>query len=234
MKRFWTDVTYEEAPDGGWRVLLDGRVIRTQGGAEQVLPSEPLAQTLAREWAAQGEEVDPAAFPHRDLADYAIDQVAADRAGAIAKLLAFAETDTLSYRADPEDALYRRQQGVWEPILRTFESREGVEMPRISGIVHRKPVAYTMQRLRERLEAMDDFTLAALGPLASLPASLTIGLSAIEPDADIAALWDAANLEEAWQTEQWGTDAEALERLERRRSEFETAAAFARAARSDP
>ena len=33
-------------------------------------------------------------------------------------------------------------------------------------------------------------------------------------------LWDAANLEEDWQVEQWGADAEALARRNRREAEF--------------
>ena len=33
------------------------------------------------------------------------------------KLIGYAETDTLCYRADPEDALYRHQQDRWEPLV---------------------------------------------------------------------------------------------------------------------
>ena len=47
MKRFWKDVSVEEA-EGGWRVTLDGRPIRTQaGGAPQVVPARALAEALA-------------------------------------------------------------------------------------------------------------------------------------------------------------------------------------------
>jgi len=45
-------------------------------------------------------------------------------------------------------------------------------------------------------------------------------------------LWAAANLEEDFQTEQWGTDEEALARRNAREAEFIRALAFARAARS--
>ena len=76
MKRFWNDASVEQA-DGGWRVILDGPPIRTQGGHGQVAPTRPLAEAMAGEWRAQGEEVDPQAFPLRDLADFAIDHVAA-------------------------------------------------------------------------------------------------------------------------------------------------------------
>jgi chaperone required for assembly of F1-ATPase len=67
MKRFWKEVAVEPG-DGGYRVALDGRPIRTQGGNPQILPTPALAEALAEEWRAQGEEVDPQAFALRDLA----------------------------------------------------------------------------------------------------------------------------------------------------------------------
>ncbi|MGB3377716.1 MAG: molecular chaperone, partial [Allopontixanthobacter sediminis] len=63
-------------------------------------------------------------------------------------------------------------------------------------------------------------------------ASLCIGLAALRPDADLDALWDAANLEELWQAELWGQDAEAEARLAQRHAEFRRGAEFVRLAAS--
>ena len=49
--------------------------------------------------------------------------------------------------------------------------------------------------------------------------------------ADIDALWQAANLEEDWQAELWGKDAEAEALRLRRASTFAAAVAFAALAR---
>ena len=127
-----------------------------------------------------------------------------DRADAIAKLLAYGETDTLCYRADPDEPLYRRQRELWEPLLAAFEARHGRALERVSGVVHRPQPAATLERLRAVLEQQDDFTLAALSTLAPLAASLTVALTALEPDADTAALFAAANCEQDWQAELWG------------------------------
>ena len=229
MKRFWNEASVEEH-DGAWRVLLDGRPIRTQGGAAQGVPRRALAEAMADEWRRQGEEVDPAGFPLRDLADYAIDHVRPDREATIAGLLAYAETDTLCYRADPDEPLYRRQQELWEPLVIALEEREGVKLERVSGIRHRPQPEATMARLRELLEAQDDFTLSALHTLAPLAASLTIALAALEPGADPAALFAAANCEQDWQAELWGWDREAQNARAARMRMFETAAEFARLA----
>ena len=229
MKRFYSDVSVVEA-EGGWQVALDGRPVKTQLGHPQVVQSRALTDALAEEWARQGDEIDPGEFLFRDHADHAIDVIAPARDEAIAKLIAFAETDTLCYRADPEDALFERQQERWEPVLTRLEDRHSIRFQRVSGVMHRPQSEATLAGLLGHLETLDDFALSALSVLASLAASLCIGLEALQPDADGAALWHAANLEEDWQAEQWGEDAEAAAARERRKADFLVAMEFARLA----
>ena len=230
LKRFWITVAVEEA-DGGYRITLDGRPIRTQGGQPQIVPNRALADAMAEEWSRQGEKVAPDGFAYRDLADFAIDHVRPDREATIAKLLRYAETDTLCYRADPDDALYRRQRALWDPLLADLETRNGVRLQTVSGIVHRPQSAAAMARLREALADEDDFALAALHSLAPVAASLTVALAALEPGADPAALFAAANCEEDWQAELWGREPEAERTRAAKLAAFETAANFARLAR---
>lgn len=228
MKRFYKQVTVEAA-EGGFGVRLDGRAIKTVGGRPQVVPTFALAEAMAGEWAAQGEEIDPRSFRMRDLADYALDVVAEDPEAAVAGLLRYAETDTLCYRANPDEPLWKRQQALWEPLLCVCEAREGIRLQRVSGVMHRPQSQAALAALRARLEAMDYLTLAALTTLSSLSASLVIGLAALDPEADGEALWQAANLEEDWQAELWGRDWEAEARREKRKGDFLAAMAFARA-----
>jgi chaperone required for assembly of F1-ATPase len=232
MKRFYKDVTVVEV-DGGWRVLLDGRAIKTAAGRAQIVPTRVLAEELAGEWAGQDEEIDPARFVARDTADYAVDIVGHEREAAIRSLLAYAETDTLCYRAEDGEALHDHQMEVWEPLLAAAEHRWDVHFERIGGVIHRSQPATTIARMEAVLAALDDFTLAALRPLASLAASLTIGLAALAPDADVQSLWDAANLEEDWQAELWGKDAEAEALRAKRLADFAAAAKFAGLARGE-
>lgn len=231
MKRFYEQVTVAET-DIGWTVALDGRPLKTQGGQPQVVPTEALAGMLAREWDEQGEEIEPAKFKFRDMTDYALDVVARDKQAVVDKLLGYAETDTLCYRADPEEALYRRQHEVWEPIVAGVEAREEVKLHRVSGILHRPQSAETLAKLRSRLETLDAFTLAALEQTTSLAASLCIGLEALEKGADGEALWSAANLEEDWQADLWGRDEEAEDRRAKRKEDFLAAIRFCEAART--
>jgi chaperone required for assembly of F1-ATPase len=230
MKRFYKDVLVE-ADAGGWRVLLDGRGIRTAGRRAQIVPTQALARAMAAEWTAQGEQLDAALFRLREIADYAIDIVAPDRAAAIHDLLPYGETDTLCYRGDPGEPLTLRQEQLWEPLLVAAERRWDVHFERIGGVVHRPQPPATLARLATVLATESDFSLAALRELASLANSLVIALAAIAPDADPQALWQAANLEEDWQAELWGKVAEAQAHRARRFSDFVGAMLFAQLAR---
>ncbi|QFT76984.1 ATP12 family chaperone protein [Erythrobacter sp. THAF29] len=233
MKRFYKQVDLRQE-DGGWQVALDGRGIKTQAGSQQLVPTETLAKMLAAEWDDQGQEIDPARFVFRDLTDYAIDVVGPGIAAIAAKLVAYGDTDTLLYRADPDEPLYARQQEVWEPIVAGFEAREGITMVRASGIMHKAQDKAALGVLKEKLAALDGFALAGTESMTSLAASLIIGLSATgsETEDEVSKLWDAANLEEEWQADLWGRDEEAEAGRTQRREAFLNAWKFVRAARS--
>ena len=230
MKRFWREVSVEAAGNG-WQVALDGRRVKTAQVRAQIAPTRALAEALADEWRAQGEDVKPAGFGLRDMADYAIDIVALDPADAIRRILAYAEGDTLCYRAEPDEPLAARQRAQWEPLLTAAETAHAVQFERVAGILHRPQPAATLATFGSHLVSLDPFALAALQTLASIAASLTIGLAALEPDADAATLFAASNLEEDWQAEQWGWDYEAEVTRKRKLATFIQAARFAVLAR---
>ncbi len=231
MKRFYETVTVEPG-DKGWHVALDGRKIKTAHGAPQAVPSQALASAMAEEWSGQGEEIDTAAFIFRDLADFAIDIAGPRREETLASMLAYAETDTLCYRADPDEPLFARQQELWEPLLRDMEQRHDLRFERVSGIIHRPQPPETLSALRSELERQDPFALTAANMMASLAASLIVALAALEDGADAEALWAIANCEEDWQAELWGWDAVAADKRATKLQAFAKALEFAQLARA--
>ncbi len=226
MKRFYRVVTLDRLPDG-YRVMLDGRAIKTQGGRAQMIPTIALGEAMVAEWADQGDTIDVARLVFRDMADYAIDVVAPDRRATIAALAGYAATDTLCYRAFPDEPLAAHQDAQWEPLVCAAEAQFGVRFTRVAGIMPRPQPVETMATIAAHLDGFDPFILAALRNLAGLAASLIIALAALEPDAAVAALWHAASLEEHWQAELWGREPEAEARRMRCRADFMAAARFA-------
>lgn len=229
MKRFYTEVAVAQVK-GGWQVTLDGRGIRSQGGSPQVVPARALADLLAEEWHAQGATIDPAGFVFRDMADYAIDVIGADRAETIDRLLAYGDTDTLCYRADPDEPSYLRQRSLWEPVVSACEARLGVAFQRVSGVVHRPQKPQTIATLRSVIEAQDRFVLAGLVNLASIAASLITALEVLHVPDRAEELFTVANAEEDWQAELWGWDHLAEQRRALRAEAFGKAAVFVAAA----
>ena len=225
MKRFFREVTLEQV-SAGFRVLLDGRAIKTRGGAAQVVPTAALGQAMVAEWADQGETIDLARFVFRDMADFAIDVVAPDPGTTIDALAGYAASDTLCYRGFPDEPIASRQHDQWEPLINRAEAQFGVHFTRISGVMPCPQPPETIAAIAAYIGRLDPFTLAALRNLAGLAASVIVGLAALEPDAPLAALWDAASLEELWQAELWGKEPEAEARRARQRADFLAAARF--------
>ena len=90
----------------------------------------------------------------------------------------------------------------------------------MSGVIHRPQPPGTVERLGRAVSARTPFELAALAPLVTISGSLIIALALAEGAIDPDTAWTAASLDEAWQLEQWGADAEAEAVLEARRQEF--------------
>ena len=225
MKRFYTQA--EASPvEGGWQIMLDGRPVKTPGRQDLVVPSERLGQAIAGEWQAQGDEVNPRAMPLTGLANAAIDRVTPDPASFARGLARYGEGDLLCYRAEGPEALAARQILLWDPLLAWARRRFDVDFETACGVIHRPQHQETIDRLARAVAARDAFALAALSPLVTVSGSLVIGLALTEAAIDPDTAWAAAKLDEQWQIEQWGEDAEALAMLASRRRDFEAGFRF--------
>lgn len=225
MKRFYKTVSTEPA-ETGFALLLDGRQVRTPMRLSLVLPTRTMADAVAAEWEAQGEEIVIASMPLTGFANAAIDQVTHQRQRFVDEIAAYGETDTLCYRADPGDPLAERQDRDWEPILQWAENRYDIRLIRIAGIIHQPQSTHSLSRLKSVVNAMDAFTLAGFSTLTSIGGSLVSALGLWEQAFDSGTIWQAICLEELWQEELWGADAEALAAREHRRAAFDAAWQF--------
>ena len=225
MKRFYKQAAVFPE-EGGVGIRLDARPVRTPGRALLRVPTEELAEAIAAEWNAQGEQVDPRSMPLTGLANAAIDRVAPDPAAFAATLAEYGESDLLCYRADGPRSLIERQSRVWDPLLGWARTRFAVEIETTAGVMHRRQPPETVERLRLAVAARSAFQLAGLAPLVTIAGSLIIALALSEGAIGLETAWDAAMLDEAWQAEQWGADPLAAASLENRRREFEAAYLF--------
>lgn len=225
MRRFWKRADAVAAEDG-WGIELDGKPLRTPGKLALVVPGEAMARAIAAEWDEAPETVAPRAMPMTGLANVAVERVAPDAPGFAAGLARYGEADLFCYRAEGPPKLVERQAAAWDPMLAWARRRFDVDFVTTQGIRHVSQPAGTAERLGHAVAAMDAFRLAALSPLVTIGGSLVAALAVAEGALDAETSWDAVSVDERWQVETWGDDAEAVAMLEGRRRDWMTAARF--------
>src|SRR5438128_11062800 len=126
MKRFYKEATVE-AGDGGWRVLLDGKSMRTPAKAELVVPTRVLAEAIAAEWREVPDKADIKVthLALTRLAATGIDRVKTQRERVIEDTAKYAGSDLLCYRATGPSSLVQRQHETWQPLLDWATERYG-------------------------------------------------------------------------------------------------------------
>jgi len=227
VKRFWKLADAQPAGNQ-WAVLIDGRPVKTPGRSGLVVPTRALGEAIADEWNAVEGDIDPRAMPLTGIANAAIDHVAPAPAQFAAGLARYAETDLACYRTDTPAGLADRQRYEWDRLLAWARRRFDVDFAVTTGLTHVEQPAATVERLRHAAAVLDPFHLAGLSPLVTIGGSLVAALAVLEGASTPEEAWEAMTVDDRWQLEQWGSDAEAEAALENRRRDFMIAARFFR------
>jgi len=224
-KRFWTDVSISET-EGGFAVHLDARRVMTPGKLPLTLPTRPMAEAVAAEWAAQEGEIKPLTMSVTRAANSAIERVTPQHAQVAAMLAAYAETDLICHRADAPQALADRQGAAWDPLLAWVADTHGARLVPTVGILPADQPRQSLERLAAHVAALDAFRLTALHDLVALSGSLVIGLAVAQDHLDPETGWALSRIDEEWQIEQWGRDDEAEATAALKRQDFLRAKIF--------
>lgn len=223
-KRFYKTASVDAVTTAGggtgFRVLLDGRVLRTPAKAELQAPTRALAEAIAEEWQAQGSHIDPATMPLTRIMNSTLDGVAARRAEVIAEIARYAMNDLVYYRAAQPEALVRQQAEAWDPVLTWARERFALDLATGDGIVHIAQPPALDEAVRAWLAPQPAITLAALHVMTTLTGSALIALAHAHAALDASTAWTAAHADEDFQISQWGWDAEAEARRKAREADF--------------
>jgi chaperone required for assembly of F1-ATPase len=215
VKRFWDTATIEPFSEG-YAILLDGRRMLLPGGAVLCVGVEPLARAIADEWQsaglAKGGEMSFADTPLTRLAGTAQQRIAPDPGPTIDAIARYGESDLLCYRAEAPEALVRRQAREWQPWLDWAALAYDAPLRITTGIAHVRQHRDSIAALRRTVAALDIPALAALGVAVPALGSLVLGLALAERRLDAARAHALGSLDELYQAEAWGEDAEAAAR----------------------
>jgi chaperone required for assembly of F1-ATPase len=226
-KRFYAEVNVMET-DGGFAVALDGRPIKTPSGRVVAVPSRPIAEAMVVEWDAQRETIDPMTMPMTRLANSVIDAVV-DRVEMVREDIAkYFRSDLLFYRAGHPTVLIEREAAHWDPVLFWAAETLGAHFILAEGITHVGQPDAAVAAARDALPD-DPWSVAALHVVTTLTGSALLALALHRGLRDPDQIWAAAHVDEDFNAEQWGADAEAVTRRAARRLDFDAAARILRA-----
>jgi chaperone required for assembly of F1-ATPase len=215
MKRFWDIATATPRQEGGFTVLLDGRPMRLPGGGPLHLPTQPLADAVAQEWqqagGGKGSEMNMEMVPLTRVVGTAIDRVAPDPQPSIDAIAQYGETDLLCYRGD-DSRLAAIQAAEWQPLLDWAAETLHAPLHVTTGILHVAQPPESLAALKRSVAALPPLELTAIGLAVPLLGSLVLGLALAYGRLDAAEATRLALLDESWQQDFWGEDAEALAR----------------------
>jgi chaperone required for assembly of F1-ATPase len=227
MKRFYKETAVDQG-DGGHRILLDGRPMRTPAKAVLVVPTRALAEAIAAEWGAVPDKADinVSHLPLTRLAATGLDRVTSQRARVIEDTAKYAGSDMLCYRASEPETLVKRQQAIWQPLLDWGDERYGARLVIVEGLAFVEQPADAVARLGEAVATHSDLGLSALYNLTHISGSLIVALAVAEGHLAAADAFAAAQLDELYQVERWGEDPIATKRHEGIRHDIEAGARF--------
>lgn len=225
VRRYYKSVAIAERGES-FAVLLDGKPAQTLHGAPLLAPTRELAEAIAEEWRAQGDQLNPQSMALTALANLAIDRIGSGRGAVVEHILAFGRSDLVCYRAEAPAELRARQNAMWDPVLSWAQTDHGIRLVADAGIAFIEQPVDALVRMQEIVAPLDDFSLAAVDWASARTGSFVLALALIEDRMNADTAFAAAQLDELYQAEKWGRDAEAEARRNRLLDELKAAERF--------
>jgi len=225
LKRFYNEVALVRNGEG-FKLVLDGKVAKTPVGRPVAIAHVRLAEAVAEEWRAQDEKIDLVSMPLTRLTLSVNDHVAPRMAATRGDALKYGETDLLCYRAAAPEKLAQRQAQVWQPYLDWAAREMSAPLAVSAGLVAIEQDEASIAALGAALAALDPYRLLVVQALTARFGSLVLALAVVAGRASALEALEVSRLDEVFQAEIWGADAEADARAQVIRREVEDLARF--------
>lgn len=221
QKRFYKTVSVSTVSP--FAVSLDERRLKTPAGNPQEVPTRALAEAMADEWRLQGERLDLPSMVLTRAVNTVIDRIVPRRQEVLDELSRYAGSDLICYRAEAPRELIARQEDGWNPWVDWAARELGVHLRIANGIVHVEQDPSVTKAMHAAMDRLDSFRLSALHPAVTITGSAVLGLAfalrLITPEEVLV----TSCIDEDYQAERWGRDAEAEAVRKNRLSELEQA-----------
>lgn len=149
----------------------------------------------------------------------ALKDVSQNREAVIDKLVEFSGTDMLLFWGENKD-LIERQQQLWQPILDWAQQTMDMELKTTQGIDVPEQDEETGTRMRAFLNSLSDRELLAFFKAALDMRSVLLAAALVKGRLTAEQAFEAAFVEELWQSENWGVVEETQQRREELKAEL--------------
>ncbi len=204
MKRFYKIVSINE-DNGKYAVMLDGKVIKTPFMNILTLPNLKLAEEIKSEWEAQKDELDIKSMPITNIAYTWQDKILPKKSEIIKAISEYLKTELICY-VSPDGELYKQQIAKWQPIADIFEKDTSIKLNFTKTISSAVQTCEDLEKFTQLLENLPAPHLTAMQITISLLGSAVVSYEFAKGNITIEQAFDAAMLEEIFQSKKWGLD----------------------------
>jgi len=221
-KRFYAKASVE-GTEGAFGILLDGKPVKTPARRILAAPTRALAQSIADEWDAQKDVIDPSKMPLTRLANSVIDGVTDNPEPVADEIAKYLGSDLLFYRAGGPEGLMAAQQKHWDPVVAWARDDLGARFILAEGVVFVPQPEEAIAAARRMIPA-NPWALGAVHSVMTLTGSALLALALAAGKLDADAAWAAAHVDEDWNLATWGQDEAAVARRAARLEDMQAAA----------
>jgi ATP synthase F1 complex assembly factor 2 len=207
LKRFYDTVDIQRVSNDQYKLLLNGKSVKTPLGSHYVLPSEPVASAIATEWELQQEFVIPNTMPMNTILMTNIDLDSnMERSEKLAQINKYFQTDTLRFPdLDTESNLSRLQAEKWKPILDFLVARNVRFTQATGGFALPPSTEDEILEMNDKLlSPYDSLKLTMLETASKYLKSGSTAVGLIDGVIGPEQAFEAANVEELAQRAEWG------------------------------
>jgi chaperone required for assembly of F1-ATPase len=226
MRKFYKAAEAGTAP-GGYVIRLDGKMLKTPMQKNILLDSKALADAIAAEWNAQGDDVILSSMPIAQLVNTMIDKSDGDdRRVMNDEIVKYTGSDLVCYLATHPEDLVARHRALWLPLVEWMNDTLGVRLETVQGMkYHHQPDA-SLKRMAEIVAGLDAPSFTVVQAAMGVTGSAVMAFAILYGRLTAADAFAAAMVDEIYQIEKWGDDFLAQKKLDHVRAELETIARF--------
>ena len=226
-KRFWRVVSIKlDDKLHGYKITLDEKILNTPCKRPIVMPTKKMADLVVSEWVSIKREINPEEMPYTRFVNSSIDKIEPQLNDIRKLLLEYGDCDLVCYRAESPQVLIDRQELAWGGIIEWAKKELNVHLKVFNGVIHSSQPIKSILELEKHIFELSVFQLCALHELVTISGSLILSLAVTKGFLSENTAWEASQVDEQWQTDQWGIDIDAQTVCEEKRASFFHAAQF--------